>query len=248
MTKERVQKILARTGIGSRRNNEKYIQAGRVTVNGKVIKLGDKANPDIDEIRLDGRLINKPEKFEYFALYKPRGVISTSQSPDRRKTVVDLVPHSTRVYPVGRLDIESEGLVLLTNDGELTNLLTHPRYKHDKEYRVLVAKHPDDKQLETWQRGVILDDGFKTAPAKVIVEKTKGKGAWLQVILSEGHKRQIREVARQIGLPVVKLIRIRISTLQLGSLKPRQWRKLTAKEISALKKGAKNITKHKNRG
>lgn len=237
MTNERVQKILARSGIGSRRTNEKYILAGRVTVNGKVIKLGDKANPKTDDIRLDGRVINNPETFEYIAVYKPRGVVSSSKSQNRGINVVDLIPHKVRVYPVGRLDIESEGLILLTNDGELTNMLTHPRYKHEKEYRVLVAKRPDKKQLEIWQRGVVLDDGHKTSPAVVKIEKTKGKGAWLQVILTEGHKRQIREVARQIGLPVVKLIRIRISTLLLGDLRPKQWRNLSVKEISDLKKG-----------
>ena len=122
-------------------------------------------------------------------------------------------------YPVGRLDFESEGLILLTNDGDLTYRLTHPKFGHEKEYRVLVAQHPDEKQLSIWRKGVVLDDGYRTAPAKVHIERLKGKGAWLRVIMTEGRKRQIREIAKQIGLPVVKLIRIRIGNLYLGNLK-----------------------------
>jgi 23S rRNA pseudouridine2605 synthase len=124
---------------------------------------------------------------------------------------------------------------LLTNDGNLSNQLSHPRYGHEKEYRVLVARHPDNKQLETWQRGVVLTDGYRTAPAKVRFISSSGKGAWLKVILREGRKRQIRETGSQLGLPVVNIIRTRIGTLQLGSLKPRQWRYLTSKEIDKLK-------------
>jgi 23S rRNA pseudouridine2605 synthase len=126
-------------------------------------------------------------------------------------------------------------LILLTNDGELTNRLTHPRYGHQKEYKVLVAIHPEQKQLETWRRGVILEDGYRTSPAKVWLESFKGKGAWLRVIMGEGRKRQIREIGKRIGVPVVKIIRIRIGTLQVGSLKPGQSRPLTKKEIDSLK-------------
>ncbi|MCH7663390.1 MAG: rRNA pseudouridine synthase [Chloroflexi bacterium] len=234
MTRERVQKILAQAGVGSRRANEKLILAGRVQVNGRAIRLGEKADVDLDEIKLDGKLIRAKQSYVYLAVNKPRGVLSTTVHKDDRKTVLDLVPQQERLYPVGRLDADSEGLLLLTNDGDLTQQLSHPRFGHEKEYRVLVARNPDREQLATWRPGVVLEDGFKTAPARVWVEKEKGKGAWLRVVLKEGHKRQIRETTRVLGLPVVKLIRVRIGTLELGSLKPGKWRKLTSKEVTDL--------------
>jgi 23S rRNA pseudouridine2605 synthase len=233
--KERVQKILAKAGYGSRRACEELIMKGRVTVNGQIASLGMKADPELDQIKLDSKVVNKPEPLKYIAIYKPRGVISASKSPDGRRTVVDLVEEAGRLYPVGRLDADSEGLILLTNDGELTNKLTHPRYGHEKEYRVLIAVHPEEEQLTTWRRGVVLEDGYRTAPAQVRLEGFKGKGAWLRVVIGEGRKRQIREIGARIGLPVVKIIRLRIHTLHLGSLKPGQSRHLTQKEIDSLK-------------
>jgi 23S rRNA pseudouridine2605 synthase len=194
-----------------------------------------KADPNKDKIELDGKPIASSEKLVYIALYKPRGVISAEKSPEGRKTVRDLVDEPGRLYPVGRLDVDSEGLILLTNDGDLTNRLTHPRYGHEKEYQVLVARHPDDEQLTAWRRGIVLEDGYRTAPAEVRLERHHGKGAWLKLILREGRKRQIREVGMRIGLPVVKIIRTRISTLKLGSLKPSQWRHLNNNEIKSLK-------------
>jgi 23S rRNA pseudouridine2605 synthase len=230
---ERLQKILSRAGLGSRRACEELIAAGRVRVNGKIAILGTKADPGRDKIEFDGRLIRQEEATTYIALYKPRGVISAAQ--DQRQTVRDLVPVPGRLYPVGRLDVDSEGLILLTNDGELANRLTHPRYGHEKEYRVLVASRPDEQQLAIWRRGVVLEDGTKTAPAQVKFMRTMGKGAWLRVVLREGRKRQIREVGSTIGLPVVKIIRVRIGTLELGGLKPREWRYLSEAEVAALK-------------
>jgi 23S rRNA pseudouridine2605 synthase len=232
---ERVQKILARAGYGSRRACEGLIETGRVTVNGKRAVLGSKADAERDRILVDGQLVSAQPAFIYIALYKPRGVLSTVEAPDPRPTLRDLVDVPERVYPVGRLDVDSEGLILLTNDGELANRLTHPRYGHEKEYRVLVARHPDDEQLEVWRKGVVLEDGYKTSPAQVRVDSLAGKGAWLRVILREGRKRQIREVGSRLGLPVVKIIRIRIGTLQLGGLKPREWRYLTPAEVALLK-------------
>jgi 23S rRNA pseudouridine2605 synthase len=232
---ERLQKILARAGIGSRRASEELIAQGRVTVNGQVAVLGAKADPVVDRIAVDGRLIQKAEELVYIALYKPRGVISAASSPDPRPTVRDLVAAPGHLYPVGRLDVDSEGLILLTNDGELANRLTHPRYGHEKEYRALVAKHPDDDQLKAWRLGVVLEDGYRTQPAEVRVEGYSGKGAWLRIVLREGRKRQIRETGSQLGLPVVKIIRVRIGSLHLGSLKPREWRYLSAAEVAALK-------------
>jgi 23S rRNA pseudouridine2605 synthase len=168
-------------------------------------------------------------------LYKPRGVLSTVSAPDPRSTVRDLVDLPGHFYPVGRLDVDSEGLILLTDDGELANRLTHPRYGHEKEYRVLVARRPDDAQLDIWRRGVVLDDGYRTAPAEVQMIETYGKGAWLRVVLREGRKRQIREMGSQIGLPVVKIVRLRIGSLRLGNLKAGEWRRLTPAEVAGLK-------------
>ena len=234
---ERLQKILAHSGYGSRRACEDFITAGRVRVNGEVATLGQKADPAIDKITVDGKPIAAAEALTYVALYKPRNVLSTVESErgDDRPIVRELVEAPGHLYPVGRLDFESEGLVLMTNDGELTNRLTHPRYGHEKEYRVLVARRPDQEQLEAWRRGVVLEDGYKTAPAEVRFESAQGKGAWLRVVMGEGRKRQIRETCRALGLPVVRILRIRIGSLRLGNLKPRQWRYLTLQEINSLK-------------
>jgi 23S rRNA pseudouridine2605 synthase len=232
---ERLQKLMAQAGLGSRRACEVLISAGRVSVNGHIAGLGDKADPKRDRILVDGQPLKLPDAPVYIALYKPRGVLSAVSSPDPRPTVRDLVDLPGHLYPVGRLDVDSEGLILLTSDGELANRLTHPRYGHEKEYRVLVARRPDDAQLDTWRRGVVLEDGYRTAPAEVRLDGFFGKGAWLRVVLREGRKRQIRETGLQIGLPVVKIIRVRIGSLRLGVLKPREWRRLTDDEVAELK-------------
>jgi 23S rRNA pseudouridine2605 synthase len=237
---ERLQKILAYAGYGSRRSCEELIAAGRVTVNGEVAHLGSKADIQKDQIKLDGKLVKPPEAFRYIALYKPRGVLSTVSAPDPRPTVRDLVPIEGSLYPVGRLDVDSEGLILLTNDGELANQLTHPRYGHEKEYRVLVARHPDEKQLLAWRHGVVLEDGYHSSPVHVEIESHSGKGTWVRVIMKEGRKRQIRDTCRQIGLPVVSIVRVRIGSLHLGNLKPNQWRHLTPAEIKGLKTQTKS--------
>lgn len=235
---ERLQKILAQAGYGSRRACEDFISAGRVRVNGQIATLGQKADPTKDKITVDGKPIAAAEKTLYIALYKPRNVLSTVEHErgDERQTVRDIVEVPGHLYPVGRLDFESEGLVLMTNDGELTNRLTHPRFGHTKEYRVLLAKRLDSEQIEAWRRGVVLEDGYKTAPAEVRFESAQGKGAWVRVVMGEGRKRQIREICKQLGLPVVRIVRIRIGALRLGNLKPRQWRYLTTKEVDDLRK------------
>lgn len=247
MTAERLQKILAQAGYGSRRACEDFITTGRVRVNGKIAVLGQKADPAIDTITLDGKPIAAAEALVYIALHKPRNVLSTVEAEmgDGRRTVRDLVDAPGNLHPVGRLDYESEGLVLMTNDGDLTNRLTHPRYGHEKEYRVLLAKRPDQEQLEAWRRGVVLEDGHRTAPVDVRFESAQGKGAWVRVVMREGRKRQIRETCKQLGLPVVRIVRTRIGTLRLGSLKPRQWRYLTTMEVNELKSG--ETPKKKNR-
>ena len=234
---ERLQKILAQAGYGSRRACEDFITAGRVRVNGQIATLGQKADPAIDRITVDGKPIAAAEAPIYIALHKPRMILSTLEHErgDTRQTVRDLVEIPEHVYPVGRLDFESEGLILMTNDGDLANRLTHPKYGHQKEYRVLVARRPDPAQLEAWRRGVVLEDGYKTAPVDVRFDSAQGKGAWVRVIMGEGRKRQIRETCKQLGLPVVRIVRVRIGSLRLGNLKPRQWRHLTREEISQLK-------------
>jgi 23S rRNA pseudouridine2605 synthase len=232
---ERLQKILARAGYGSRRACEELIAKGRVTVNGRIAKLGTKADPAKDKIAVDGSPIQAKEELKYIAINKPRNVISAASPQDNRKTVRDLVDEPGHLYPVGRLDVDSEGLILLTNDGDLTYRLTHPKYQHEKEYKVLVARRPDEKQLNAWRRGVVLEDGYRTQPAEVRFAGTYGKGAWLRVILREGRKRQIREMGRLTGLPVVRIRRVRIGSLWLGKLKPGEWRHLTPEEVRALK-------------
>jgi len=243
MAEERLQKILARAGFGSRRSCEEFIVSGRVQVNGKKAELGQKADPYVDAILLDGTKLPAPKSVRYLAYNKPRFVLCDKVEGDSRRTVYDLVPDSNDLAIVGRLDFESEGLLLLTNDGELTNALTHPRFQHEKEYRVLVAAKPDMKQLETWRRGVVLEDGHRTQPASVSIDSTSGKGAWLRVVLKEGHKRQIREIAKTIGMYVVRLVRVRIGTLELGNLKSGLFRELTPIEVNKLKSLLKTKTK-----
>jgi 23S rRNA pseudouridine2605 synthase len=237
MPTERLQKILAQAGYGSRRACEDFISTGRVRVNGQIASLGQKADSSFDKITLDGKLIAAAEAKIYIALHKPRNVLATveAEKGDGRRTVRDLVDVTGNFYPVGRLDYESEGLVLMTNDGELTNRLTHPRYGHEKEYRVLLARRPDREQLEVWRRGVVLEDGYKTQPVDVRYDESQGKGAWVRVVMKEGRKRQIRETCKQLALPIVRILRVRIGTLRLGGLKPRQWRYLTVEEVSGLK-------------
>lgn len=236
---ERLQKILARAGYGSRRANEELITAGRVRVNGQVAVLGSKADASKDSITVDGAPVGKvmPE-LVYIALHKPRGVLSDEDpnDPNPRQTVRDLIPVPGHLFAVGRLDFDSEGLILMTNDGELANRLTHPRYEHEKEYRVLIGTRPDEEQMSAWRRGIVLEDGTRTMPAEVNIDSLAGKGTWLRVILREGKKRQIREVGKRIGLPVVRIVRVRIGSLELGGLKPREWRHLSSEEIRSLKK------------
>jgi len=232
----RLQKILAQAGYGSRRKCEELIKEGRVAVNGKPAELGMKADPERDEITINRIPITKAEQKQYVLLHKPRGVISAVTSPDRRPTVRSLIDLPGRLYPVGRLDVNSEGLILMTNDGKITNRLTHPRYEHDKEYRILVSPLPTEKQLQAWRKGIFLDDGSLTMPAKVWIEHKDRDEVWMGVILKEGKKRQLRRMADSTGLKVRRLIRIRMANLTLGDLMPGEWRPLEEKEIKELQR------------
>lgn len=239
---------MARANIGSRRSCELIISEGRVTVDGRVARLGDKADPDHDRIAVDGRLLFADRNEEesqtdliYIALNKPRGVISSLEDELEvgRTTVRDLIEIEGKhhIYPVGRLDKPSEGLVLMTNDGALAHRLTHPRYGHEKVYDVTVEGDISEELLDQWRRGVVLD-GRITAPAPIeVVERTQ-QATRLRITLREGRKRQIRRIAAALGHPVQRLIRERIGPLALGDLPSGQWRYLTEREISELKRSA----------
>ena len=245
MAEERVQKILAAAGYGSRRACEKLIEDGRVKVNGNMIQLGDQADPTKDTITVDGKLMRKTIEKIYIALNKPKGYLSDIDLNHPRPTVNDLIGISDPLFAVGRLDMDSEGLILMTNDGKMANRLTHPRYEHEKEYEVFVIKQPDEEQLAIWRRGVIMEDGSRTLPAKIEVMNNANNGSWLRIILKEGKKRQIRKVGSRIGLPVGKIKRVRIGPLKLGKLRSGEWRYLTEFEIKKLLKYTKT-EKEKN--
>lgn len=235
---ERVQKILSQWGIASRRQAEQLILAGRVQLNGQVVQLGQTADPDKDVIEVDGQRLqrqNRPEP-TYLLLHKPAGVVSTCHDPQHRRTVIDLLPtalQSLGLHPVGRLDAASTGALLLTNDGAVTACLTHPRHAVAKTYHVWVKGHPDAAVLQQWQQGVRLE-GRMTRPADVTIIETGATATHLQIILREGRNRQIRRVAEQLGFPVLTLHRIAIGEIQLGNLKPRQYRRLRSEEINFL--------------
>ena len=237
---ERLQKILSRAGYGSRRAAEELIAAGRVRVNGQVAALGAKADAAADNITVDGEPIHvRQGPHRYIALYKPRGVISDNVPGGDRRTVLELVPDSKGLYPVGRLDVDSEGLVLLTDDGDLALHLSHPRYEHDKSYDVLVQGEPDAETLERWRRGVMLEDPDgrepprKTAQAQVTLTSA-GEQSWLRVVMHEGRKRQIRRVAQVLGHPALRIVRTRLGPIQLGRLKAGEWRALSPEEVRLL--------------
>lgn len=243
---ERLQKVLAHAGVASRRASESLIEQGRVKVNGEIVThLGTKVDPGRDEIVVDGQPLAKTtEAPVYIILNKPAGALSTASDDRGRKTVVDLVEVPERVYPVGRLDLHSEGLILLTNDGELAERITHPRYHVEKEYLVLVTGKPSDWRLDRWRKGEVEVDGRPAAPAQVERLKLEKDNVWLKIILTEGRKRQIREVAQQLGHPVLRLERVRLGPIKLGNIKPGRWRHLTQKEIQSLMRAVGLTTSH----
>jgi len=233
---ERIQKLLAKAGYGSRRKCEALITAGRVQVNGRTARLGQKADPDTDKIEVDGRKIALEETL-YIKLNKPVGVLSSTEDELAmgRPTVRDLVDVPGHLYPVGRLDKQSEGLILLTNDGELAHRLTHPRYGHMKLYRVEVEGYMDDAALDHWRRGGLDLDGRATAPAKIKVIDRNQNRSLLHISLREGRKRQIRRLAAMLDHPVMQLIRLRIGPIKLGDIPSGQWRHLSEEEVESLR-------------
>ena len=231
---ERLQKLLSAAGVCSRRKAEEYIAAGRVTVNGKPASLGDRADPERDAVALDGKALPRKGKGSVVMLYKPRGAVTTLSDEKGRRTVADLVKdHPVRLWPVGRLDMDSEGLLLLTDDGNLTNTLTHPRHEIEKEYLVRVNGYRPGAE-ELLSRPMTLD-GQKLRPAGVRVIKKTGETALFSVIIHEGKNRQIRRMCAQCGLTVTRLKRIREGSLTLDpALRPGQWRELTEDEKKQL--------------
>jgi 23S rRNA pseudouridine2605 synthase len=229
---ERLQKYMAAAGIGSRRYCESLIRAGRVTVNGSLAELGRSVEPGVDKVLFDGRDVGGAERQVYVALNKPAGVLSSRRSQGGLPTVIDLVDVPQRVYPVGRLDADSEGLVLLTNDGDLTYRLTHPKFEYEKEYRVRLDRTPSEGDLQSWRAGIEVPELGRTQPAAVLRESTDGR--WIRVVMHEGKNREIRRLAAVLGYDVERLIRLRIGRLQLGSMKQGEWRHLRPSEIAAL--------------
>jgi len=228
---ERLQKVLARAGLGSRRVCEKLIVEQRVTVNGELAELGEKVDPETSQIEVDGLKIGVRQDLVYYLLNKPVGVITTSKDPQERSTVVDLVPTHPRVFPVGRLDADTEGLILLTNDGDLTNYLTHPSFGIEKEYLVQVETKPSRNAIRELRQGVELDDGI-TAPAKVSLVDEK----LIKIVIHEGRNRQVRRMCESVGHPVKRLIRSRIGPIVDRSLHPGSFRELTNQELKSIRK------------
>jgi 23S rRNA pseudouridine2605 synthase len=223
--------VLAAAGIGSRRACEDLIASGRVLVNDQAAELGRRVDPESDRITVDGVPVGVRPGLVYYLLNKPAGVVSTASDPQGRPTVVDLVPAEPRVFPVGRLDAATEGLLLLTNDGDLAHRLIHPSFGVDKEYLTHVEGSPKPGAIRRLREGVDLDDG-RTAPAQVA---QLGPGV-LRVTIHEGRNRQVRRMAEAVGHPVRRLVRTRIGPLRTGSLRPGEWRELTQEEVRALER------------
>jgi 23S rRNA pseudouridine2605 synthase len=232
---ERLQKILSQAGIASRRASEQLMLEGRVTVNGETIRaLGTKADP-ADDIRVDGRRIKIPERHVYLLLNKPRGYVTTRSDPQKRPTVIDLVKGVREyVYPVGRLDYDSEGLLILTNDGDLAARLTHPRHEVPRVYEARVLGDPDAHDLSRLSKGIVID-GRRTEPAKVV---SLGPGR-LRITVHEGRNRQVRKMCEAIGHPVSELRRVSVGPIRDPKLKPGQWRELSAQEVDSLRRATR---------
>jgi 23S rRNA pseudouridine2605 synthase len=241
----RLQKILSHAGVASRRAAEDYVTQGRVSVNGQTItELGSKADPDTDDIRVDGRRLKTAQRRLYILMYKPRGYITTRSDPQRRPTVIDLLNKGgvrEYVYPVGRLDYESEGLLLLTSDGELAAQLTHPSHGVARESQVRVLGVPDEHEMDRLARGIVID-GRRTAPAEIslvkVIEGGTGQHAVLSIVVHEGRNRQVRNMCEAVGHPVDRLRRVRIGPITDDHIRPGEFRELSPKEVEALKRAA----------
>lgn len=243
MQLERLQKIIAHAGFASRREAETMIREGRVTVNGRVAELGSKANAAQDHVKVDGKLITRAETHRYILLYKPKEVMTTVEDPEGRKTVIQLIKGvRERIYPVGRLDFHSEGLILLTNDGDLAFKVSHPKHGSVKTYHVKVRGVPEERLVDKLQRGITID-GKRTLPCEIARMKTTGRStgrgddegnSWFEVRLREGRTQQIRKMFQAVGHPVSKLRRVAIGPISDPKLTPGDWRELTPREVKML--------------
>ena len=234
---ERLQRALARAGLGSRRSSEELIREGRVTVNDRVATLGDKVDTATDVVRVDGSRVPLAPGLVYLAFHKPAGVVTTARDPQGRVDLRAFVPEGVRVFSVGRLDRDSEGLLLLTNDGDLGYRLTHPRYGVEKEYLAEVQGDPSERVLSRLVRGVRLDDGVARARSVRVAGRTKGRGA-VRIVMTEGRKREVRRMLAAVGLPVERLVRTRVGPVRLGKVPPGEVRPLTTDEVRELFRAA----------
>jgi 23S rRNA pseudouridine2605 synthase len=233
---ERLQKIISKCGVASRRKAEEMILEGFVTVNGRPAVLGMKADLEKDHIKVRGKLISRAEAKTYLMFNKPVQCITAMYDAERRQTVKDFLGRvKARVFPVGRLDFNSEGLLILTNDGDLANSILHPRNRIPKTYRVKIDGFLEDKDISRLEKGIRLEGGM-TAPAKVRIVKKLKANSWIDITIHEGRKRQVRRMLDRVGHSVIKLVRTRINGLQLGALKPGEYRYLTLEEVEKLKK------------
>ena len=237
MSEERLQKALARAGFGSRRAAEELIAAGRVQVNGRVATLGDRVDPTTDVVAVDGRRASVHPELRYVALHKPKGVTTTMRDPHAGRDLRSFLPDGPRVFPVGRLDRDTEGLLLLTNDGELAHRLTHPRHGVEKEYLAEVDGTPTVRHLGKLKRGVALDDGVAKALEASFAGRSRARGA-VRLVLTEGRKREVRRMLEAVGLPVRRLVRTRVGSVRLGRLSAGERRDLSADEVRALYRDA----------
>ncbi len=232
----RLQKLIAGTGLASRRKAEEMIAAGRVTVNGRIVReLGTKVDADKDHVKVDGRHIRSAQPYVYLILHKPKNVMSTLHDPEGRPTVKDFLPGVTvRVFPVGRLDFDSEGLMLLTNNGELAQTLLHPKYHVPKTYLVKVKGVLNGEEIQALETGVQLDDGV-TSPARMKKIRKAESNSWVEITIHEGRKHQVKRMLEAVGHPVLKLVRIRMGSLVLGHMAPGEYRFLADREANALR-------------
>jgi pseudouridine synthase len=238
MPEERLQRALARAGYGSRRSAEELISAGKVRVNGRVAMLGDRVDPNGDTVEIDGVRLNLDPTLRYYALHKPSGVVSTMRDPQGRADIRRyLPPRVPGVVPVGRLDRDTEGLLLLTNDGELANRVMHPTFGMEKEYLAEVEGTPSRSDLARLRSGVQIEDGQARA-ANVRLVDSRGARAQIRLVLTEGRKREVRRMLAAVGLPVVRLVRLRVGPIVLGRMRPGEVRELTADEVKALSAAA----------
>lgn len=233
MSDERLQRALARAGFGSRRACEALIVSGKVQVNGSVATLGDRVDPRRDEVRVDGAKVNVDPTLRTFALHKPRGVTTTMRDAHAERDLTQLLPRGVRVFPIGRLDRDTEGLLLLTNDGDLAHRLTHPRFEIEREYLAEVDRPPSNRQLARLLRGVELEDGIARAVRARSAGGAQGRGG-VRIVMAEGRKREVRRMLDAVGLPVRRLVRVRVGPIRLGRLRPGELRELDPDSVRAL--------------